>query len=92
MRNADSPNRGKSDFRDLTPAHIREPPGADHVQVLFLESARFYRLFRKDAKFDEIMELLREAMVKKRALQVRCARPDSDLIVEVRPRDLPASD
>jgi len=84
MGKVDSQKPEKSDFRDMTPVHIREPQGAEYVQVVFLESARFYKLSRKNAKFDQIFGLLHEALVKKRALQVRSATPHGDVIEEVR--------
>jgi hypothetical protein len=71
-------------FRDMTPAHIREPKGAAYVEVLFLESARFYRLPRAHASFARILGVLEEAVIKQRVLRVRCTPPDGDLIEEVR--------
>lgn len=71
-------------FRDMTPAHIREPKGAAYVEVMFLESARFYRLVRAHADFARILGVLQEAIIKQRVLQVRCTPPQGDLIEEVR--------
>lgn len=77
-------NRDQSVFREMTPAHIREPKGAAYVEVLFLESARFYRLPRAHAAFARIREVLQEAIIKQRVLQIRCTPPQGDLIEEVR--------
>ncbi len=70
-------------FREMTVANIREPKGADNLEVVFLESARFYRLRKDTPAFDEILRLLRDAMAKGRALKVHFASPDSDIIEEV---------
>lgn len=80
---SDSERQGKRFYREMTVAHIREPEGADYLEVVFLESARFYRLLRQNPKYDEIVRLLRDAMAKGRVLKVRCASLDSDVIEEV---------
>ncbi len=80
---SDSEKQGKRFYREMTVAHIREPEGADYLEVVFLESARFYRLLRQNPKYDEIVRLLRDAMAKGRVLKVRCASLDSDVIEEV---------
>lgn len=71
-------------FLDMTVAHIRDHKGADHVEVVFLESARFYRLSRKNPAYDQALRLLREALAKKSILKVRVASLDSEMIEEVR--------
>jgi hypothetical protein len=70
-------------FRAMTPAHIRESQGADYVEVVFLESARFYKLSKRNPIYYRIVKLLRDAIAKKRALQVRCTSPESNAIAEV---------
>jgi hypothetical protein len=87
MAKPESQRHERSVFRAMTPAHIREPQEADYVEVVFLESARFYRLFKKNPIYHEIVKLLRVAIAEKRALQVRCASLESDAIVEVQDRD-----
>ncbi len=67
----------------MTVAHLREPQGADHMEVVFLESARFYRLSKKNPAYDEALRLLRDAMANRRAVQVAVASLESDLIEEV---------
>jgi len=64
----------------MSVAHIREPKGAEYVEVVFLESARFYKLPKKNPKYDEILKLLRDAMAKGRVLKVQFASLDSDVI------------
>jgi hypothetical protein len=67
-------------FQRMTPAHIREPPAADYVEVVFLESARFYKLFKKTPAFDQIADLLRDAIDNNHAVQIRCTSPHGDVI------------
>jgi hypothetical protein len=67
----------------MTPAHIREPPAADHVEVMFLESARFYKLLRKTPGFNRFLNLLRAAINDNHTVQVRCTRAHGDVIEEV---------
>ncbi len=66
--------------REMTVAHIREPKGASHVEVVFLESARFYRLLHQNHAYDEILALLRDALAKRQALKIRFSSPQSDVI------------
>lgn len=70
-------------YREMTVAHIREPEGADHAEVVFLESARFYRLARENPTYDNALRLLRDAVEKGRVLKIGLASPDSDIIEEV---------
>jgi hypothetical protein len=83
MEARDLQKQEKSEFRAMTPAHIREAPAADDVQVIFLESARFYKLFKKNPAFDRIVDLLRDAIAKHDPLQIRLTSPQSDVIEEV---------
>lgn len=92
MGRPDSPKHDKRVFRAMTPAYIREPREADYVEVVFLESARFYRLLKSNRMYEHIVTLLRDAIAKKRALVVRCTSPESDTIVEVQDRDSPGAD
>lgn len=64
----------------MTVARIRERKGADHVEVLFLESPRFYKLLKKNPAYDEILKQLREAMTSGHVVKVRRASPDSEII------------
>jgi len=64
----------------MTVAQIREPKGADYLEVVFLESARFYKLFRKDPESGEVLGLLRKALAEGRAMNVGLDSLDSDII------------
>jgi len=70
-------------YREMTVAHIREQKGADFVEVVFLESARFYRLSRKNPRYAEALRRLRKALAKKRVVKVGIASLDSDMIEEI---------
>jgi hypothetical protein len=70
-------------YRDLTVAHIREPEGADHVEVLFLQSARIYELRRSHPSFDPLLERLHAARAEQRVVTVRLASPDGDVVEDV---------
>jgi len=69
--------------RELTVAQIRSREGADHVTVLFLESARFYRLLRERPRFDELLTRLRASELERRPVRVGLASLDSDVIEDV---------
>jgi hypothetical protein len=69
--------------RGMTVAHIREPKGADDVDVVFLESARFYKLPRAHPRFNRILSQLRYAMARGRLVQVRLTSPHGDIIEDV---------
>jgi hypothetical protein len=70
-------------YRELTVAHIRSREGADHVEVMFLESARIYKLLMEQPGLDELLERLRKAEQAGRAVRVGLASLDSDLIKDV---------
>jgi hypothetical protein len=83
MNKSDQAKQGKRHYRAMTVAQIREQKGADYVEGVFLESARIYRLSRKNPAYDEALRLLRDALAKGRVLQVGVASLDSDIIEEV---------
>lgn len=68
----------------MTVAHIREQPQGDVVEVMFLESARFYQLLRSQPKFSALLERLREAEQKRAPVEITLASPESDLIADVK--------
>jgi len=70
-------------YREMRVAHIREPEGVKYLEVMFLESARIYKLFKENAAYSEILGHLRAALGKKYAVKVRCASAESDVIEEV---------
>jgi hypothetical protein len=83
MSNSTQAEDGKRHYRTMTVAHIREPQGADYVEVLFLDSARFYRLSKKSAGYADALRRLRDAMANGNVLKIGVASLDSDLIEAV---------
>lgn len=77
---SDKDRHAKRHYREMTVAHIREQEGADSVEVVFLESARFYRLLKKNPAYDEVLKRLRDGMAKGHVLKVRFASEESDII------------
>jgi len=71
-------------YRDMTVANIRDETGSDHVTVVFLESARFYRLNRNHPGFDKAIRSLRKALEQGRTVKVGLKSLDTDVICEIR--------
>jgi hypothetical protein len=67
----------------MTVARVRARPGADGVEVMFLESARIYALRRTHPRFEAILALLRDDRASRRVMTVTLASPDSDVIEDV---------
>ena len=67
----------------MTVAHIREREGRDYCEVVFLESARFYRLPKANPAFGEIIGTLRKAMGMGRPVKVVLAAVNGDMIEDV---------
>jgi hypothetical protein len=67
-------------YRELTVAQVRGSDEDDHVEVLFLESARIYTLSRKRSDFDEVVARLAPS----RPVTVGLASLDADVIEDVR--------
>jgi hypothetical protein len=63
----------------VTVAHVREKEGADYIEVVFLESARFYKVLKENPRYNECLRLLRDAMVRKRVLKVQFASVHSEI-------------
>ena len=70
-------------YRKMTVARVREPSGANHVEVVFLESARFYRLFRTNPHYAILLKRLQDAIAKGRGARVRLTSPHGDIIEDV---------
>ena len=77
--------RGEPGVRTLTVALVREPPGADHAEVAFYESARFYRLPKRLPAYADALALLRAAQAAGHAFVVDFNDP-GDAISGVRRR------
>lgn len=71
---------GSPAVRTMTVAHVREQAQEDAIEVMFLESARFYRLLRNNPNFDAVLKRLRDGMRKGGVLEIRVASLDSDII------------
>lgn len=79
----DQVGRSGHGLRAMTVAHIREQDGADCETVVFLESARFYRLLRSNPDHDRSLGLLRKALKSGRPVLVRLSAPEGDVIEAV---------
>jgi hypothetical protein len=77
-------NKQHPGYREMTVANIREQSATDHIDIVFLESARFYKLYRQNPNFEQILRLLQEAMAKGSVIDVRLESPHSDIIQGVR--------
>lgn len=64
---------------------VRIIDGTDGVDVVFLESARFYRVFGKNPAFDSLVAKLRDAIEKDIAVEVRTASITSGVIEDINP-------
>ena len=67
----------------MTVAHIRDQSRPDAVEVMFLESARFYRLPREHANFDHVLKKLRDACSSNQPIKVQLPSLDSEIIEDV---------
>jgi len=56
--------------RDLTVAHVRDRPGLGYVEVMFLESARPFRLSLSREHFGDLLSALRASAVSGRPVRV----------------------
>ncbi len=67
----------------MTVANIRREEGTDKTVVLFLESARFYRLLKKNRAYSTILQKLEKALSDAEPITVRFESIESDIIEEV---------
>lgn len=67
--------------RDLTVAAVREQD--DHLEVMFLESARFYKLPTANPGFERVADFLRNAAETRQVLRITLSSPDGDIIEDV---------
>ncbi|MGQ0641568.1 MAG: hypothetical protein ACT4P6_12510 [Gemmatimonadaceae bacterium] len=83
MTLADSHAQGGDERRwhEMTVARVRERP--DHVDVVFLESARIYKLSRAHPRLDSILAQLRNALERRRVVRVQVASNGDATIEDV---------
>ena len=73
--------------RVMTVAQIREHEGSEPDEILFLESARFYKLPKESSARDSLLSALRQAQATGRTVEVTLPSIDSDVIEDVIPAD-----
>jgi hypothetical protein len=83
MSNVDSRKKRTLYCRDMTVANIRRKEGADFVEVVFLESARFYRLKKENPSYDNILRNLENALSDAKPIKVGFESIESGVIEEV---------
>jgi len=76
-----SPSKDRQ--RDLTVAHVRDRPGLGYVEVMFLESARPFRLSRSREHFDRFLSMLQASGVSGRPLRITVSIPHGGDIEDV---------
>jgi hypothetical protein len=69
--------------RDLTVAHVRERPDLGVVEVMFLESARTFRLSRSHEQFDRVLSTLQASEAVGRSVRVTLTIPHGGDIDDV---------
>jgi hypothetical protein len=77
---ASASDAGKRE-RSMTVAHVRAD--ADHDEVMFVESARVYRLMRDNPVYDETLRTVRAAAGTGRPVRVRFDKPNGEIIESV---------
>jgi hypothetical protein len=70
-------------YREMTVALIRDRKEADAVEVAFSESARYYRLPRRNPEFPRILQQLRKARETSQPVRVLADFPDGEDIEDV---------
>lgn len=80
MNGSSRADRERPHYRIMQVAQVREREGADHVEIVFLESARFYRLMKTNATFAESYELLQASLEHRELLTIRLASLESEVI------------
>lgn len=73
-------NQRTPGYRQMTVVHIREQPDADYVEIVFMESARFYKLYRNNPHFGQALERLRAALAAGDGVDVGLTEPHGDVI------------
>jgi hypothetical protein len=76
-------NPTETHSRKMTPVRLLEDDQG--MEVIFLESARFYRLSSANPRFDSLSATLRLCVEKNVAVEVSTPSIDSGVIEDVRP-------
>ena len=66
----------------MTVANIRDAGEQGCSEIMFLESARFYTLDRKNRNFKKLLTLFQEAMSKGSPVEVELESVDSEIILD----------
>lgn len=70
-------------LRTMTVANIRHEEGADFIEVVFLESARFYRLLKGNSAYGGILQKLEQALANAGQVKVGFKSIESEVIEDV---------
>lgn len=73
---------GNNQEQRYTVAKLREDSA--HITVIFLESARFYRLMKSHECYGKYLPILQEAEKRKTKVAISFSDPDSDVILKVK--------
>lgn len=66
--------------RDMTVANIRRNDEADFVEIVFLESARFYRIMKNNSDFNDMLGKLEIALSDSKRVTVGLDSIESEII------------
>jgi hypothetical protein len=75
--------KAENSMHTWTVAKVIDDKNNDFIKVVFLESARFYKLMRNKADFNKELSILKKAEKGNSAVKVRFAEPHGDIIKDV---------
>ncbi|NTW69545.1 MAG: hypothetical protein HGB23_06790 [Chlorobiaceae bacterium] len=84
MNNSGTNEKIERYCRDMTVANIRSNDEADFVEIVFLESARFYRIMKKNSNFNDMLGKLETALSDSKRVTVGLDSIESEIIEDVR--------
>ena len=70
-------------MHNWTVAKVIEDKKNDYIKVIFLESARFYKLMRDNANLNTYLSILKKAEKNNSSVKVRLTEPHGDIIEHV---------
>jgi len=76
-------HQSDSSKEKLTVARVMDKPQEGYTEVIFLESARYYKLLHSNAHYSAYLLLLKDSGKNKSALEVRFTRTNGDTIEAV---------